>query len=228
MANEGTAFFDEIGDVSPLFQIKILRVIQEGEIMRIGSTHQIKIDVRIIAATNKDLKSVCKKGLFREDLFYRLNVINIHLPPLKERRDDIPVLVEHFIKKHALKRKDMFIKGITDDALNALMNYSFPGNIRELENIIERAISFTNSPEILIQDLPSYLLSSHKKRTSPTRFKEALAKVEKELIWTALQESRGNISKAAALLGIHRQQLQRKIRLLNMQHNITLQHFDTI
>jgi DNA-binding NtrC family response regulator len=217
LANAGTAFFDEIGDVSPLFQTKILRVIQEGEIMRIGGSHQIKVDVRVIAASNKDLKAACKKDIFREDLFYRLNVINIHIPPLRERMEDIPLLAEHFIEKHAHKRKDMLIKGISDDAMNILMDYSYPGNGRELENIIERAISFTNSPEILPSDLPPYLLrSSPKKKNHTPKLKVALSDFERELIWSALQESRGNISKAAATLGIFRQQLQRKIRNLKI------------
>lgn len=217
LANAGTAFFDEIGDVSPLFQTKILRVIQEGEIMRIGGSHPIKVDVRIIAASNKDLNAACKKDTFREDLFYRLNVIDIHLPPLRERKEDIPLLAEHFIKKHARKRKDILIKGISDDTINILMDYSYPGNGRELENIVERAISFTNSPEILSSDLPSYLLrSSPKKKTSTPKLKEALSDFERELIWSALQESRGNISKAAASLGVYRQQLQRKIRSLKI------------
>lgn len=217
LANSGTAFFDEIGDVSPLFQTKILRMLQEGEIMRIGGAHHIKVDVRIIAATNMDLKVACKKGIFREDLFYRLNVINIHLPPLRQRMDDIPLLVAHFIKKHAPKRKDMLIRGITDDAMNALMTYSYPGNVRELENIIERAISFTNSPEVLLSDLPLHLLQSpFRKRTFTPKLKEALAAAERELIWSALQESLGNISKAASALGIYRQQLQRKIKNLKI------------
>jgi DNA-binding NtrC family response regulator len=217
LANAGTAFFDEIGDVSPLFQTKILRVIQEGEIMRIGGSHQIKVDVRVIAASNKDLKAACKKDIFREDLFYRLNVINIHIPPLRERMEDIPLLAEHFIEKHAHKRKDMLIKGISDDAMNILMDYSYPGNGRELENIIERAISFTNSPEILTPDLPSYLMkSSVRKKPHTPKLKAALSDFERELIWSALQESRGNISKAAATLGIFRQQLQRKIRNLKI------------
>jgi DNA-binding NtrC family response regulator len=214
LANAGTAFFDEIGDVSLLFQTKILRVIQEGEIMRIGGSHPLKVDVRIISASNKDLKETCKKGIFREDLYYRLNVINIHIPPLRERKEDIPLLVEHFILKHAPKRKDMWVKGISDDAVNILLQYSYPGNGRELENIIERAISFTNSPEILPTDLPSYL------RKLPTRrrtfLKESLVGVESELIWAALQESRGNISKAASAMGMSRQQLQRKIKQLKM------------
>jgi DNA-binding NtrC family response regulator len=214
-ADGGTVFFDEVGDVSPLFQIKILRVLQEGEIMRIGGTHNIKVDVRIIAATNKDLRIACKKGIFREDLFYRLNVINIHLPPLKNRMEDVPFLIGHFIKKYAPKRKDIMIKGITDDALNILMNYLYPGNVRELENIIERAISFANSPKILPSDLPSHLLQSTSQKVSSTpKLKEALEDLEKELIWDALKKSGGNISKAAATLGIFRQQLQRKIKKL--------------
>lgn len=217
LADGGTVFFDEIGDVSPLFQIKILRVIQEGEIMRIGGSHPIKVDVRIIAATNKDLKYSCGKGTFREDLFYRLNVINIHLPPLRNRMEDISVLIEHFIKKHAPKRKDILIKSITDEAMNILMNYSYPGNIRELENIIERALSFANSPEIFPSDLPSYLLQSpSQKAVSTPKLKEKLKDIEKELIWTALQKSGGNISQAAVALGIYRQQLQRKIRKLKI------------
>jgi DNA-binding NtrC family response regulator len=216
LADGGTVFFDEIGDVSPLFQIKILRVLQEGEIMRIGGTHNINIDVRIISATNKDLVIACKKGIFREDLFYRLNVINIDLPPLRNRMGDIPYLIEHFIKKHIKKRKDILIKDISDDTMRILTEYPYPGNIRELENIIERAISFANSPEILPADLPPHLLQSPSQKVTPKlKLRAALADIEKELIWSALQRSDGNISKAAEELGIHRQQLQRKIKTLN-------------
>lgn len=215
LADGGTVFFDEVGDVSPLFQTKILRVIQEGEIMRIGGTHQINVDVRIIAATNTDLGIACKKSTFREDLFYRLNVINIHLPPLRNRMEDIPFLIEHFIKKYAPKRKDILIKGVSPDAMDILMNYSYPGNIRELENIIERAISFANSPTVLPADLPSHLLQTPSQKIAPKlKLKEALADIEKEIIWSALQRSGGNISKAAEELGIYRQQLQRKIKQL--------------
>jgi len=156
-ADGGTVFFDEIGDVSPLFQIKILRVLQEGEIMRIGGNRQLQIDVRIISATNRDLKTACLREKFREDLFYRLNVINIHLPPLRDRIEDVPLLASHFIQKHAHKRKDILIKGITEDAINILRNHAYPGNVRELENIIEHAISFANNPEILPSDLPAHI-----------------------------------------------------------------------
>lgn len=212
-ADKGTAFFDEIGDVSPLFQTKILRVIQEGEFIRIGGSQPIKVDVRFIAATNKDLQKLCREGVFREDLFYRLNVINIELPPLRNRKEDIPSLTDFFIKKHSLKRKDLNIKGITEEALDVLMNYSFPGNVRELENIIERAIAFTSSPEITVKDLPQYLLkTSQQKKPAPGNLRETVENFEKELIWSALQKSKGNITKAAEILGIHRQQLQRKLR----------------
>jgi len=217
IADGGTVFFDEIGDVSPLFQIKILRVLQEGEIMRIGGARQMNIDVRIIAATNKDLWIACRRGAFREDLYYRLNVINIHLPPLKDRMQDVPSLIRHFIKKYLSKRKDMLIKGISEDAMDILLGYSFPGNIRELENIIEHAISFANSPEILPSDLPSFLIQTPTQKITPTtRLKETLGDIEKELVWNALQRSGGNISKAAQDLGIYRQQLQRKIKQLKI------------
>lgn len=217
-AGGGTVFFDEIGDVSPLFQVKVLRVLQEGEVMRIGGTRQIKVDLRIISATNRDLDSACKKGVFREDLFYRLNVINIHLPPLRDRTGDIPILIEHFLKKHAHKRKDLLIKGISEEALNILKNYLYPGNIRELENIVEHAISFANSPEILPADLPHHFLKYRFQRVGPSpKLKEALRSVEKELIRSALQKSGGNISKAAIALGIHRQQLQRTLKRIRIE-----------
>lgn len=217
VADGGTVFFDEIGDVSPLFQIKILRVLQEGEMMRIGGARNIKIDVRIIAATNKDLSIACKRGVFREDLFYRINVINIHLPLLKSRMEDIPSLVNHFMKKHAAKRKDILIRTVSEEALNILMSYSYPGNIRELENIIEHSISLANSPEILPSDLPSYLLKTPTQQVIATpKLKETITDIEKELIWSALQRSGGNISKAAKELGVYRQQLQRKIKQLKI------------
>ncbi|MFA6056146.1 MAG: sigma-54 dependent transcriptional regulator [Thermodesulfovibrionales bacterium] len=218
IADGGTVFFDEIGDVSPLFQVKILRVLQEGDVMRIGGSRQKKVNLRIISATNMDLDMACKKGVFREDLFYRLNVINIHLPPLRNRIEDISVLVDHFIEKHAHKRKDLLIKNISEEAMSILTNYSYPGNIRELENIIERAVSFANSPGILPADLPASLQQFPSQKISPSlKLKETIKNVEKELIWSSLQKSGGNISKAAFELGIHRQQLQRKLRKLKIE-----------
>ena len=213
-ADGGTVFFDEIGDVSPPFQAKILRVLQEGEIMRIGGMRPLKIDVRYITATNRDLKAACQKGTFREDLYYRLNVINIHLPPLRDRLEDVPLLAKHFIQEHAPKRKDIMIKGISSEALNILMGHSYAGNVRELENIIERAISFANTSDLLPTDLPPYIResSSVKPRPSVQRLRDAIEKAEKETITVALLESRGNISHAALSLGIYQQQLQRKIK----------------
>ena len=218
IADGGTVFFDEIGDVSPLFQVKILRVLQEGDVMRIGGSRQKKVNLRIISATNRDLDMDCKRGVFREDLFYRLNVINIHLPPLRNRIEDISILVNHFIEKHAHKRKDLLIKNISEEAMGILTNYSYPGNIRELENIIERAVSFAGSPSILPADLPASLQQFPSQKISPSlKMKETIKNVEKELIWSSLQRSGGNISKAAFELGIHRQQLQRKLRKLKIE-----------
>lgn len=217
LADGGTVFYDEIGDVSPLFQTKILRVLQEGEMMRIGGMRNIKVDARCIAATNKDLKAACRKGTFREDLFYRLNVINIHLPPLRERMEDVPLLVEYFVKRHAPKRKDLLIHSVSPASMELLMNYSYPGNVRELENMIERAISFANCPEIQPEDLPAFLQGNPLRKRAPvTRLKESVAAYERELIWSALQDSMGNISKAAEALGIYRQELQRKIKRLKI------------
>lgn len=213
-ADGGTVFFDEIGDVSPLFQTKVLRVLQEGEIMRIGGMRQIKVDVRYIVATNVDLKAACQRNTFREDLFYRLNVINIHLPPLRDRIEDVPLLAKHLIQEHSAKRKDIMIKGITSDALGILMNHTYAGNVRELENIIERSISFANTSEILPADLPPYLLQTTptKPRAAAQRLRDAIEAAEKDTINAALLESNGNISRAATTLGIFRQQLQRKIK----------------
>jgi two-component system response regulator AtoC len=161
----------------------------------------------------------CQRGTFREDLFYRLNVINIHLPPLRERAEDVPLLAKHLVQKHAAKRKDILIKGITGDTMNVLMSYPYPGNVRELENIIERAISFANTPEILPSDLPSHLRQSPAKpRATTQRLREALLAFEKETLSAALIESGGNISRAATALGIYRQHLQRKIK----EHKIAI------
>lgn len=215
LADGGTVLLDEIGDVSSLFQIKVLRVLQDGEIMRIGGSRNIRVDLRVIASTNRNLKEALRKGSFREDLFYRLNVIHIHMPPLRERLIDIPLLVNHFIDKYSHKRKDITIKGITEEAMKILINYSYPGNVRELENIIERAIALANHSMLYPSDLPSFLQKTpHQKKTS--KLKDAVEKTEMELIWLALQESRGNITRAAETLGLHRQQLQRKIKSLKI------------
>jgi transcriptional regulator with PAS, ATPase and Fis domain len=220
-ADKGTLFLDEIGELSPPLQVKLLRILQEGEFSRIGDTRTGKVNVRVVAATNKDLKRAIADKLFREDLYYRLNVIPIELPPLRKRQDDIPLLVNHFIEKHKNKVAEKNITTIALDAMQALLNYYFPGNVRELENSIEYAIAFTAGPIIQSGDLPKYILENEKPGRDAQKIpimplKDAKGQFEKNLIIAALVESGGNISEAARLLNVHRQNLQQKIRLLDI------------
>lgn len=152
-ANEGTVFLDEIGELPPALQVRLLRVIQEREIDKIGQPHPIKINVRIIAATNRKLQNLIEDGQFREDLFYRLSVVTIDLPPLRERRDDIPLLIQHFLKKHC-DRYQMPMPNLSDEAVDLLTQYNWPGNVRELENVIENVIVLSRSNQISAEDLP--------------------------------------------------------------------------
>jgi transcriptional regulator with PAS, ATPase and Fis domain len=145
---------DEIDTFSPKLQVKLLRILQEGEFEKVGDTNTIKVDVRVVVATNQDLKELISRGQFREDLYYRLNVIPISVPPLRQRCDDIPMLVEHFLKKTAQKMKDKKIKSISSQTLRLLVNYSWPGNVRELENVIERAVILSKGNTIQPEDLP--------------------------------------------------------------------------
>jgi two-component system response regulator PilR (NtrC family) len=220
-ADKGTLFLDEIGELSPPLQVKLLRVLQEGEFTRIGDTQSRKVNVRVVAATNKNLKKAIADKMFREDLYYRLNVIPIELPPLRRRQEDVPLLVNHFIDKHKVKAPEKNINSIAKDAMQALLNYHFPGNVRELENAIEYAIAFTAGPVIQRDDLPKYILeekrlSQEAKRIPIMPLKDAKGQFEKSLIIAALVESGGNISEAARLLNVHRQNLQQKIRLLGI------------
>ncbi len=220
-ADRGTLFLDEIGELSPPLQVKLLRVLQEGEFQRIGETQIRKTNVRVVAATNRDLKKAIADKLFREDLYYRLNVIPIELPSLRRRQDDIPLLVNHFISKHKGKAPEKNITGIAKDAMQALLAYHFPGNVRELENSVEYAIAFTAGPVIQKDDLPKYILEEKKLGQEAQKIplmplKDAKGQFEKSLIIAALVESGGNISEAARLLNVHRQNLQQKIRLLGI------------
>jgi len=220
-ADKGTLFLDEIGELSSPLQVRLLRVLQEGEFMRIGDTNTGKVNVRVVAATNKDLKKAIADKTFREDLYYRLNVIPIELPPLRRRRDDIPLLVNHFIDKHTTKAPEKNITGIARDAMQALLAYHFPGNVRELENAVEYAIAFTAGPVIQKDDLPKYILEDRKLGQDAQKIpimplKDAKGQFERSLIIAALIESGGNISEAARLLNVHRQNLQQKIRLLGI------------
>lgn len=211
LANDGTFFFDEIGNISLNIQAKILRAIQEKEIKRVGDTKSIKVNVRVIAATNLDLWQGVQSGAFREDLFYRLSVIPIHLPSLRERKKDIMPLAEHFLKKIMHKRK-RDIKGFDEPAIQALTNYDWPGNVRELENVIERAVIFEEGRSISVSSLPSNI-----RKTAPMKKNTAfeihtLQEVERSHIEKALIFTNWNRTQAAKMLGIDRKTLWDKIK----------------
>lgn len=224
LANGGSFFLDEIGDMPPSMQVKLLRVLQEKEFERLGGTKTIKVDVRIIAATNRNLREAIRDKVFREDLFYRLSVIPIALPPLRNRKEDIPLLCEHFIQK-LNKKMPKKIKGISDEAVKKLMEYDWPGNVRELENTIERAFILAKKDIILPENLilegtPINLPASE---MSPQAFgtvqssDKSLRSVEKLHIRSVLEECGWNKSKAASVLGIDRKTLQNKIRLYGLR-----------
>lgn len=201
-ANGGTIFLDEFGDIPAAVQVKLLRVIQQREIERIGSTKSVKIDVRIICATNKNLEKLIEEGRFREDLYYRINVFPIHIPPLRERLHDIPALTDHFIARFN-ERNHRHIKRITASAIDCLMVYHWPGNIRELENCIERACILSQDDVIRTVDLPATLQTAASSKTeSDGTLDIILGKVEKQIIKDTLIATRGNVAKAAAQLGI--------------------------
>ncbi len=223
LADGGSIFLDEIGDIPPSIQVKLLRVLQEKEFQHLGGLKTIKVDVRIIAATNRNLEEMVRRKVMREDLYYRLNVVPITMPPLRERREDIKLLIDHFLVRSAsISGKPK--KHITSEAVQELMNYYWPGNIRELENIIERCVVVTAGDVIDLQDLPGYILESvklHKedKTYAPQgeKLDDALDSAEQEAITKALKEYRGNRTKAAEALGISRRSLHRKIAKYNIE-----------
>ncbi len=202
LAHGGTLFLDEIGDLSPAVQIKLLRVLQEREFERVGGTETLKTDVRLIAATNRDLEKLIEKEQFRQDLYYRLNVFPIHIPPLRERRTDILLLADHFAEKYSkLSHKD--VRRISTPAIDMLMVYHWPGNVRELENCVERAVLLSEDGVIHGHHLPPSLQTAEATGTIPRgNLEDSLERVERELILDALKSSRGNSAAAAASLGI--------------------------
>lgn len=213
LANKGTLFLDEIGDMSLQTQAKILRVLQEGEFERLGGTETVRVDVRLIAATHKDLESMIEEGSFRQDLYFRLSVVPVDLPALRERSVDIPELANHFLRRFVEKnRKD--IKDIHPEALNLLMQYEWPGNIRELENSIERAVILCLGEQITPQELPPHLLSEDVRHLRVSHDKESftLRDMEREVIRTTLEKTGHNKSQAAKQLGVARQTLLNKIK----------------
>jgi DNA-binding NtrC family response regulator len=219
-ADRGTLFLDEIGDLNISMQAKILRALQEKEIMRVGGTRPIKVDVRVIAATNRDLESMVKDGRFREDLYYRLNIIPIVIPPLRNRRDDIPPLVDFFIAKHSVDANRK-IEGLTASARNLVMSYSWPGNVRQLESAIERAILLCEGSEIQVEDLP---VEIRQEGTSASAFNFKLPpegisfeEVERSLITQAMEQTNWNITRAAKLLGLSFRTLQYRLEKFGMK-----------
>jgi len=225
IAHGGTVFLDEIGDLSSIIQVKLLRVIQEREFMRVGETETVSVDVRILAATNRDLEREIIQGRFREDLFFRLNVVHLHLPPLRERRDDIPLLAQYFLEKYS-RELEKNVRSISSYALDALMNYNFPGNVRELENIIERSVALESSNIILPESL---VLSEYKKEgekkgvpsihltPAGLDLEKELSQLEKDLIQQALQLSNGVIKKAAELLHVSFRAMRWKLQKYNLR-----------
>jgi transcriptional regulator with GAF, ATPase, and Fis domain len=222
-AEGGTIFLDEIGELSLILQAKLLRVLQEREFVRVGGTRPIKINVRFLAATNKDLQKCAREGTFRADLFHRLNVIAIALPSLREHPEDIPALAEHFAARHA-KNCNRSVLGISDEAMACLTQYDWPGNIRELENALERAVVIGSSDKILAEDLPETLLESAKSGgNAPAKYHEAIRNLKKQLILGALDQSTGNITEAARILGVHANYLHRLMRNLELRPPIKKQ-----
>jgi len=221
LANGGTIFMDEIGEMPMPMQAKLLRVVQEGSVERIGGEKSIPIDVRIIAATNIDIKKAVKEKKFREDLYYRLNVIPINLPPLRERMEDLPLFLSYFIDKYN-KELNKNITNVTKEAMEALKNYSWPGNVRELENLVERVITLTNDDHIDIRHIPLDIINvnrSNKEEFSLEEgsFLKAVRNFEKKLLTKAMEASGGNQTAAAKMLGIHRTTLISKLEVYGIK-----------
>lgn len=221
LADGGTIFLDEVGEIPPSIQVKLLRVLQEREFERVGGNETIRVDVRVISATNRDLESMIKKGTFREDLFYRLNVISIRIPPLRERKSDIPPLINYFITKYA-KENNKEVESLSKEAMDALIKYNYPGNVRELENAIERAVIMTRGKIITLDDLPIFMKISNDDSKQSYELKgETLDKivenVERQLIAEALVRANNNQSRAAEILGISERNLRYKLKKYGMK-----------
>lgn len=217
LANSGSIFLDDIDDIPLSMQTKLLRVLQEKEIERVGGTKTIKVDIRIICATKVDLLKLVKQGKFREDLYYRLNIVPINLPPLRERKEDVPLIVEHLLNKYCTKGEK---KTFCQESMKFLINYDWPGNVRELENIVERAVTLTKTNDIRPQDLPEFLAASPEKMCDrhlidvmqeAASFDEMIQDMEKKLLTLAIQKAGGNKSEAARILKMKRETLRDKV-----------------
>jgi len=217
LAQGGTVFFDEIGDISPELQAKLLRFLQEREFERVGGVTSISVDVRVIAATNRDLENVLKTGAFREDLYHRLNVVAIRLPPLRERREDIALLCQYFLRKYATEAHRNFTE-IADEAMERIVAYDWPGNVRELANVIERAVVLGAGPTITVDELPSRIADpiSPSYRAMPS-YREGVNAARKEIVLKALSRTQGNRSAAAKLLGLESKYFLKLMKSLQIE-----------
>jgi len=219
MADGGVLFLDEIGELAPALQVKLLRVLQEREFERVGGNRPIHVDIRLIAATNRDLEEASRKGEFRQDLYFRLNVVSLTMPPLREHKEDIPMLVSFLGEKHCNKCGAK-PKPLSRQALACLQNYDWPGNVRELENVIERALVLGTSEDILPEDLPENLLERDPAPgVGEAKYHGAVKELKKRLIQNALEEARGSITEAAKALGVHPNYLHRLIRNLDLKES---------
>lgn len=220
-ADGGTLFIDEVGEIPVSAQVRLLRVLQEREFERVGGNETVQVDVRVIAATNRDLEKMMEGGEFREDLFYRLHVISVRIPPLRDRRGDIPPLVSHFTSRYA-SENGKEIQGVSKETMDILMKYDYPGNVRELENAIERAVVMTRGTLIVTEDLPIHIRIAQSEANSPYKVEdgslsEIIGNLERHLIADALAKARGNQSKAAEALGISERNLRYKLKKYGMK-----------
>jgi Nif-specific regulatory protein len=225
VADGGTLFLDEVGEMPQLLQAKLLRVLQEREFERVGGTRTLKVDIRLVAATNKDLEEAIRQGTFRQDLYYRLNVVALSMPPLRERREDISLLASYFVQKYSDKCNRR-VQGISSEARAHLTNYDWPGNVRELENAIERAVVLGTTEAILPEDLPEAALETDVPAAASkgvAKYHEAVAEAKKQLILKAVEQSGGNYTEAARLLGVHPNYLHRLIRNMNLRPELKKQ-----
>ncbi len=220
VADGGVVFLDEIGELAPALQVKLLRVLQEREFERVGGTHPIKVDVRLVTATNRNLEEAVRNGQFRQDLYYRLNVLKLTMPALRDRREDIPMLTRHFVQKHAQRCK-VKARPISREAMAALVNYDWPGNVRELENAIERALVLGAPEMVMLEDLPESLLEQAPPNESEEgKYQSSIKTLKKRLIVDAVEQARGNYVEAARILGVHSNYLHRLIRNLGIKEEL--------
>jgi Nif-specific regulatory protein len=218
LAQGGTIFLDEVGELAPGLQAKLLRVLQQREFERVGGTQAHPLDIRVIAATNRDLDEEVRQGKFREDLFHRLNVVNLDSPPLRDRKEDIPLLAQHFLRRSA-ERCKRHVEGLSEEVKEMVEQYSWPGNVRELENAMERAVVLGVSDWVLPEDLPESLLDSAPKDTK-AKYHQSVGQAKHDAIIDAYVQGKGDYKAAARLLGLHPNYLLRLVRNLNLREEI--------